>query len=169
MLSRQKLPLLTDQLGTQASLPWVTGTIMLLLGRILKFAPVSQLCCWNNRWSGRSELYPGYDQGRHTLGLRERALGAPLSCTESTITILHRLNQSSYRIFIYQAEHAPKPILLNTGEYYIPFQWHPVHVDSQVSCRRRHHSPHIRFDFPMEKWMNQNQVPYSRCSVLANF
>jgi len=31
-----------------------------------------------------------------------------------------------------KAEHAPKPILLNTGEYYIPFQWHPVHVDSQV-------------------------------------
>ena len=76
---------------------------MLLLGRILKFAPVSQLCCWNNRWSGRSELYPGYDQGRHTLGLRERTLGTPLSCTESTITILHRLNQSSYRINIRQS------------------------------------------------------------------
>jgi len=31
-----------------------------------------------------------------------------------------------------KAGHVPKPILLNTGEYYIPFQWHPIHVDTQL-------------------------------------
>ena len=28
--------------------------------------------------------------------------------------------------------HAPKPILLDTGEYTFPFPWHPTHVDTQI-------------------------------------
>ena len=27
---------------------------------------------------------------------------------------------------------APKPILLDTGEYVLPFAWHPIHIDTQV-------------------------------------
>jgi len=28
--------------------------------------------------------------------------------------------------------HAPKPILLDTGEYVLPFAWHPIHIDTQI-------------------------------------
>merc|ERR1712037_579631 len=27
---------------------------------------------------------------------------------------------------------APKPILMGTGEYVLPFAWHPIHIDTQV-------------------------------------
>jgi len=31
-----------------------------------------------------------------------------------------------------EACHAPKPILLDTGEYVLPFPWHPTSVDTQI-------------------------------------
>ena len=31
-----------------------------------------------------------------------------------------------------EACHAPKPILLDTGEFKYPFAWHPTQVDTQV-------------------------------------
>ena len=60
------------------------------------------------------------------MGLCERTPWTPLRRTESKY---HHIPSTT----LFQSEHAPKPILLNTGEYYIPFQWHPVHVDTQVS------------------------------------
>ena len=60
------------------------------------------------------------------MGLCERTPWTPLRRTESKY---HHIPSTT----LFQTEHAPKPILLNTGEYYIPFQWHPVHVDTQVS------------------------------------
>ena len=31
-----------------------------------------------------------------------------------------------------EACHAPKPILLDTGEIEFPFPWHPVNIDTQI-------------------------------------
>ena len=59
------------------------------------------------------------------MGLREGTPGTSVSRTESNIVDLHLHLK-------WKAGHVPKPILLNTGEYYIPFQWHPIHIDTQV-------------------------------------
>ena len=85
----------------------------------------AQLCCGNDRRSGGSELHTRDHQGERTLGLSEGTPGTSLSWTESNIVDLHLHLKC-------KAGHVPKPILLNTGEYYIPFQWHPIHIDTQV-------------------------------------
>ena len=61
----------------------------------------------------------------------------------------------------YQAEHAPKPILLNTGEYKIPFQWHPVHIDTQVALFTTSLSPTTCFH-SMEK---SGQLAWKKSTV----
>ena len=97
----------------------------------IQFAPFPSFAAGTTDGQGDLNFIQGITKGDILWNSVKGLLGPPSA--EQKVPSHH--SSPPYKILRsnpYQAEHAPKPILLNTGEYFIPFQWHPVHVDSQV-------------------------------------